>query len=98
MNDTNDEHVNFNGKARQDVSLTAEEIAGSGLGSSSFYDPNDEVNIPDNWAHEYNSLGSKIKISKAFRLKLTASTKIRSTSNETKLSNLAVKLSTSYIF
>ena len=61
MNDTNDEHVNFNGKARQDVSLTAEEIAGSGLGSSSFYDPNDEVNIPDNWAHEYNSLGSKIK-------------------------------------
>ena len=61
MNDTKDEHVNFNGEARQDASLTAEEIAGSGLGSSSFYDPNDEVNIPDNWAHEYNSLGRKIK-------------------------------------
>ena len=44
------------------------------------------------------SLGSKIKISKAFRLNLSASTKIRSTSDETKLSNLAVKLSTSYIF
>ena len=44
------------------------------------------------------SLGSKIKISKAIRLNLSASTKIRSTSDETKLSNLAVKLSTSYIF
>ena len=44
------------------------------------------------------SIGSKIKFFKALRLNLSASTKIRSTSDETKLSNLAVKLSTSYIF
>ena len=44
------------------------------------------------------SLGSTIIISRAFRLNLAAITKVRSSSEETKISNFAVKLSTSYIF
>ena len=44
------------------------------------------------------SLGSKIIISKAFSINLVAYTRARSTSAETKISNFAVKLSTSFIF
>ena len=44
------------------------------------------------------SLGSTIKISNAFRINLSASTKARSTSEGTEMSNLAMRLSTNYIF
>jgi len=44
------------------------------------------------------SLGSKIIISKAFSINLAAYTRARSTSAGTKISNFAVKLSTSFIF
>ena len=44
------------------------------------------------------SLGSTIKVSNAFRINLSASTKARSTSEGTEMSNLAVRLSTNYKF
>lgn len=44
------------------------------------------------------SLGSTLKISKSFRVNLAASTKARSSTTGTEISNLALKLSTNYKF